>query len=99
MPPDPAPPSADLPAHDLDTEKGRAALKKALTRVDPAEVFVTLGSNAPAAPPPPSSRRNPRGAIACAEGADEASLRSCDPRDAADGDVLGGDEAARAKLG
>jgi hypothetical protein len=36
VPPDPAPQSADLPMHDLDTEKGRAALKKALNRVDPA---------------------------------------------------------------
>ncbi len=76
VPPDPAPPSADLPAHDLDTEKGRAALKKALTRIDPAEVFVTLGSNPAGRATATVMRRNPRGAIASAEGADEASLRT-----------------------
>ena len=75
VPPDPAPSSADLPAHDLDTEKGRAALKKALARVDPAEVFVTLGSKDSRATAT-VLKRNPRGAIACAEGADEASLRT-----------------------
>jgi hypothetical protein len=76
VPPDPGPPSADLPAHDLDTEQGRAALKKALTRVDPAEVFVTLGSNAAGRATATILKRNPRGAIAYAEGADEASLRT-----------------------
>ena len=75
VPPEPAPSSADLPAHDLDTEKGRAALKKALARVDPAEVFVTLGSKEGRATAT-ILRRNPRGAIACAEGTDEASLRA-----------------------
>ena len=76
VPPDPAPPSADLPAHDLDTEAGRATLKKALTRVDPAEVFVALGSNKDGRATATVMRRNPRGAIASAEGADEASLRA-----------------------
>ena len=76
VPPDPGPPSADLPAHDLDTEEGRATLKKALNRVDPAEVFVTLGSNAAGRATATVLKRNPRGAIACAEGADEASLRA-----------------------
>jgi hypothetical protein len=76
VPPDPGPPSADLPAHDLDTEDGRAGLKKTLTRIDPAEVFVTLGSNAAGRATATVLRRNPRGAIACAEGTDEASLRT-----------------------
>jgi hypothetical protein len=76
VPPDPGPPSADLPAHDLDTEEGRATLKKALTRIDPAEVFVTLGSNKEGRATATVLRRNPRGAIAGAEGADEASLRA-----------------------
>jgi hypothetical protein len=76
VPPDPGPPSADLPAHDLDTEEGRASLKKALARIDPAEVFVTLGSNAAGRATGTVLRRNPRGAIALAESADEASLRA-----------------------
>ena len=76
VPPDPVPSTGELPAHDLDTEKGRAALKKSLGRVDPAEVFVTLGSNKDGRATATVLRRNPRGAIACAEGADEASLRT-----------------------
>src|SRR5580658_4767392 len=44
VPPDAVPPGSELPAHDLDTEKGRETLAKALKRLDPAEVFVTLSS-------------------------------------------------------
>lgn len=76
VPPEPAPQGADVPAHDLDTEKGRAALAKALNRVDPAEVFVTLHSTSAGRATAIIIRRNPRGAIAAAEGADEASLRT-----------------------
>jgi hypothetical protein len=76
VPPDPVPSTGELPAHDLDTEKGRAALKKSLGRVDPAEVFVTLGSNSAGRATATVLRRNPRGAIASAEGTDEASLRT-----------------------
>jgi hypothetical protein len=63
-------------AHDLDTDKGREALTKALKRIDPAEVFVTLGSTTSGRATATVVRRNPRGAIAAAEGADEASLRT-----------------------
>src|SRR5713101_1141243 len=35
VPPEPAPSTGDLPVHDLDTDKGRAALSKALGRIDP----------------------------------------------------------------
>ncbi|HVA11860.1 MAG TPA: hypothetical protein VNF99_01290 [Stellaceae bacterium] len=76
VPPDPVPQSGELPAHDLDTEKGRAALAKTLTRVDPAEVFVTLSSNSAGRAIATVLKRNPRGAIAAAEGTDEASLRA-----------------------
>jgi len=76
VPPEPAPSAGDLPVHDLESEKGRSALAKALGRIDPAEVFVTLGSNAAGRANAIIVRRNPRGAIAAAEGADEASLRS-----------------------
>lgn len=76
VPPDPAPSSGDLPTHDLDNEKGRAALAKVIGRLDAADVFVTLSSNAAGRATATILRRNPRGAIACAEGTDEASLRA-----------------------
>src|SRR5579863_9740862 len=47
-----------------------------LNRVDPAEVFVTLSSNTAGRALAVIVRRNPRGAIGSAEGADEASLRA-----------------------
>jgi hypothetical protein len=76
VPPDAVPQGSELPAHDLDTEKGRETLAKALKRVDPAEVFVALSSNQSGRAAATILRRNPRGAIAAAEGADEASLRA-----------------------
>ncbi len=76
IPPEPSPATGDLPIHDLDEEKDRKALAKAMTRIDPTEVFVILGSNAAGRATAIILRRNPRGAIASAEGADEASLRS-----------------------
>jgi hypothetical protein len=76
VPPDPSPPTGDLPVHDLDSEKGRAALAKAIGRLDPGEVFVNLGSSAAGRATATILRRNPRGAIAQADGADEASLRT-----------------------
>lgn len=76
VPPEPAPQTGDLPVHDLDMEKGRAALAKSLNRLDPGDVFVTLGSNSAGRATATILRRNPRGAIAQAEGADEASLRT-----------------------
>lgn len=75
VPPEPTPSTGNLPIHDLDNEAGRRQLAKALTRIDPAEVFVILGSNAAGRATALILRRNPRGAIASAEGADEASLR------------------------
>src|SRR5580658_9999264 len=42
LPPDTAPATEELPSHDLDTDAGRTRLRKALNRVDPAEVFVTI---------------------------------------------------------
>src|ERR1700722_4310146 len=76
VPPDAVPPGSELPAPDLDTEKGRETLAKALKRLDPAEVFVALSSAASGRATATVLRRNPRGAIAAAEGADEASLRA-----------------------
>ncbi len=76
VPPEPATSTGDLPVLDLDTEKGKSKLVKTLNRIDPAEVFVTLGSNSAGRAVAVIVRRNPRGAIASAEGADEASLRA-----------------------
>lgn len=76
VPPEPLPSSGEVPIYDLDSEKGRATLAKSLGRVDPAEVFVTLSSNSAGRASATILRRNPRGAIACAEGADEAKLRT-----------------------
>ncbi len=76
VPPEPASSTADLPVIDLDNEKGRTKLAKLLARVDAADVFVTLSSNAAGRAVAVVVRRNPRGAIAAAEGADEASLRA-----------------------
>jgi len=76
LPPETAPAAEDLPIHDIDTEPGRRALRKALGRTDPAEVFVTIGSKLAGRATAAVIRRNPRGTIAMAEGADEASLRA-----------------------
>src|SRR5487761_1320136 len=35
--------AAELPTHDLDSDAGRAALARAVDRIDSAEVFVAIG--------------------------------------------------------
>jgi hypothetical protein len=77
----PLPPETDeetrgLPSHNLDGESGRAGLRRILKKTDPAEVFVTIGSNPAGRAAATILRRNPRRALALAEGADEASLRA-----------------------
>jgi hypothetical protein len=76
LPPEAAPSAEELPKHDLETEPGRVALRKALARIDPAEVFVTIGSNPAGGASAVVLRRNPRGALAVAEAADEATIRA-----------------------
>jgi hypothetical protein len=66
----------DLPVHDLDQDGGRAALKKLLKRVDPASSFATVATGKSGRASATIYRRNPRQALAVAEGADEASLRA-----------------------
>jgi hypothetical protein len=75
LPPEATQAPDDLPVHDLDTEPGRVALRKALGRIDPAEVFATIGSNPAGRATAVVLRRSPRGALAVAGAADEASLR------------------------
>jgi len=76
LPPETATAAEELPPHELETEAGRAKLKKALQRVEQGEVFVTIGSTPAGRASAVVVRRNPRGAIAVAAGADEASLRA-----------------------
>jgi hypothetical protein len=76
VPPEPASSTADLPVIDLDSDKGRARLAKLLARLDPADVFATLSLSASGRAVALIMRRNPRGAIAAAEGADESRLRA-----------------------
>jgi hypothetical protein len=75
LPPDTEPAAEELPSHDLDTDAGRTRLKKALNRVDPGEVFVTIGAGPGGRASAVVMRRAPRAALATASGTDEASLR------------------------
>src|SRR5579872_4849508 len=42
LPPETEEADKELPVHDLDSDAGRATLRKALNRVDPASVFATI---------------------------------------------------------
>src|ERR1700684_3889218 len=46
LPPEAASSAEELPVHELEADAGTAKLKKALGRIDPAEVFVTIGTTA-----------------------------------------------------
>ncbi|HEX3729536.1 MAG TPA: hypothetical protein VHV47_07005 [Opitutaceae bacterium] len=75
LPPETDNPS-DLPVHDLDKDSGRVALKKLLKRVDPAASFATVASTQSGRATATIFRRTPRQALAMAQAADEASLRT-----------------------
>ena len=68
--------ASDLPIHDLDSDAGRGELARAVDRIDPAEIFVTIGSHPKGHAPAVILRRNPRRALFVASGSDEASLRA-----------------------
>jgi hypothetical protein len=76
LPPETEESDKDLPVHDLDEERGRASLKKALNRVDPATVFATIRSGPAGRAMAVILRRSPRRAVAMAVANDEATLRS-----------------------
>ena len=76
LPPETEETDKELPVHDVDADGGRAALKKALNRVDPAGVFATIRSAAGGRAVAVILRRNPRRALAMASAADEATLRA-----------------------
>lgn len=75
LPPETEEADKELPVHDLDGESGRAALRKALHRVDPAGIFATIRSGPGGRAMAVIVRRNPRRTLAMAAAADEASLR------------------------
>jgi len=68
--------ASDLPTHDLDSDAGRRELARAVDRVDPAEIFVSIGSHPKGHATAVILRRNPRRALFVASGSDEASLRA-----------------------
>lgn len=68
--------ASDLPTHDLDSDAGRSELARAVDRVDPADIFVTIGSHPKGHATAVIVRRNPRRALFVASGSDEASLRA-----------------------
>jgi hypothetical protein len=75
LPPETEEGDKDLPVHDIDEERGRISLKKALNRVDPASVFATIRSGPGGRAMAVILKRNPRRTIAMAGAADESSLR------------------------
>jgi hypothetical protein len=76
LPPETEETGKELPVHDLDSDAGRASLRKALNRVDPASVFATIRSGPGGRAMATILRRNPRRALASAAAADEAALRA-----------------------
>lgn len=68
--------ASDLPTHDLDSDAGRRELARAVDRVDPAEIFVSIGSHPKGHATAVILRRSPRRALFVASGSDEASLRA-----------------------
>ena len=75
LPPEAEEADRELPVHDLDEDRGRASLKKALSRVDPAGLFVTIRSGPGGRATAVILRRSPRRALAMAAANDEARLR------------------------
>jgi hypothetical protein len=67
---------ADLPAHDLDTEVGMKTLRKALARLDPATLFVSVGPGGSDQIMARVVQRTPRRTIVIAKGRDEAQIRN-----------------------
>jgi hypothetical protein len=66
----------DAPTHDLDTEAGAEALRTELGRLDPATLFVSLGSGSGDQVMARVVQRTPRRTLVIAKGRDEASVRN-----------------------
>jgi hypothetical protein len=67
---------ADIAVRDLDTEAGVAQLRSELSRLDPATLFVSLGSGADGQVVARVVQRTPRRTLAIAKGPDEARMRN-----------------------
>ena len=67
---------ADIAVRDLDTESGVAALRGELSRLDPATLFVSLGTGADGQVVARIVQRTPRRTLAIAKGPDEARMRN-----------------------
>ena len=67
---------ADIAVHDLDTELGMKQLRSELSRLDPATLFVSLGSGADGQVVARVVQRTPRRTLAIAKGPDEARMRN-----------------------
>jgi hypothetical protein len=76
LPPETEETGKELPVHDVDSDAGRASLRKALNRVDPASVFATIRSGPGGRAMATILRRSPRRALASAAATDEAALRA-----------------------
>lgn len=76
LPPETEESDKELPVHDLDTDDGRAALRKGLNRVDPTGIFATIRSGPGGRAMAVILRRNPRRALAQAAATDESILRA-----------------------
>jgi hypothetical protein len=67
---------ADIAVRDLDTESGVAQLRNELSRLDPATLFVSLGSGPEGQVVARIVQRTPRRTLAIAKGPDEARMRN-----------------------
>jgi hypothetical protein len=67
---------ADIAVHDLDTDSGVEKLRGELSRLDPATLFVSLGSGAEGQVMARIIQRTPRRTLAIAKGPDEARMRN-----------------------
>jgi|HubBroStandDraft_1064217.scaffolds.fasta_scaffold44311_3 hypothetical protein len=76
LPPDTEENDKEVPVHDVDTDPGQAALRKALNRIDKAGIFATIRNAPGGRAVAVILRRNPRRVLAMAGAADEATLRA-----------------------
>ena len=65
-----------LPVRDLDTSQGKNDFRRAMRGVKPTDVFAEIGAGPDGRARASIVRRNPRGVLAEAAGADEPSLRA-----------------------
>src|SRR5205823_2177754 len=72
---DEEPEAGEAPALDIETAEGLQALKRALRRIEPAEVFATIRAGSEGKATARVVRRGTRRLLAAATASDEATLR------------------------